>query len=180
MPNSVAMSRIEPSLEMPVPYMMSNSACLKGGATLFLTTLTRTRLPTDSPPSLMLSMRRISRRTEEKNLRARPPGVVSGLPNMTPIFSRSWLMKMQVVFDLEREPASLRRAWLMRRAWRPTVVSPISPSISALGTRAATESTTTTSTAPERTSMSQISRACSPVSGWEMRTSSISTPMRAA
>ena len=82
-------------------------------------------------------------RTDEKNLRARPPGVVSGLPNMTPIFSRSWLMKMQVVFDFEREPASLRKAWLMRRACRPTVVSPISPSISARGTSAATESTTT-------------------------------------
>ena len=26
-------------------------------------------------------------------MRARPPGVVSGLPNMTPIFSRSWLVK---------------------------------------------------------------------------------------
>ena len=45
----------------------------------------------------------------EKNLSARPPVVVSGLPNMTPIFSRSWLMKMQVVFDFESEPASLRK-----------------------------------------------------------------------
>ena len=89
-------------------------------------------------------------------------------------------MKMQVVLDLDSEPASLRRAWDIRRAWRPTVVSPISPSISARGTRAATESTITQSMAPLRTSMSQISRACSPVSGWEMSTSSISTPMRAA
>ena len=32
------------------------------------------------------------------------------------------------------------------------------------------------SMAPERTSMSQISSACSPVSGWEMSTSSMSTP----
>ena len=46
-------------------------------------------------------------------------------------------------------------------------VSPISPSISACGARAATESTTTTSIAPERTSASVISSACSPVSGWE-------------
>ena len=160
--------------------MMSNSADLNGGATLFLTTLTLTRLPTTSPLTLMLSTRLMSMRTDEKNLSARPPGVVSGLPNMTPIFSRNWLMKMQVVFDLESDPASLRRAWLIRRAWRPTVVSPISPSISARGTRAATESMTTTSMAPERTSMSQISSACSPVSGWEMSTSSISTPMRAA
>ena len=89
-------------------------------------------------------------------------------------------MKMHVVLDLEREPASLRSAWLMRRAWRPTVESPISPSISARGVRAATESMTTTSMAPDRTSMSQISSACSPVSGWEMSTSSMSTPRRAA
>jgi len=58
----------------------------------------------------------MSIRTEEKNLRARPPVVVSGLPNMTPIFSRSWLMKMHVVLDLDSEPASLRSAWLIRRA----------------------------------------------------------------
>ena len=47
-----------------------------------------------------------------------------------------------MVFDFESEPASLRRAWDMRRACRPTVVSPISPSISARGTSAATESMT--------------------------------------
>ena len=89
-------------------------------------------------------------------------------------------MKMHVVFDLDSDPASLRSAWDMRRACRPTVVSPISPSISARGTSAATESTTTASMAPERTSMSQISSACSPVSGCEMSTSSMSTPRRAA
>ena len=77
---------------------------------------------------------------------------------------------MQVVLDLESEPASFRKAWDMRRACKPTVVSPISPSISARGTKAATESTTTQSIAPERTSMSHISSACSPVSGCEMRT----------
>ena len=75
---------------------------------------------------------------------------------------------------------SLRRAWDMRRAWSPTWLSPISPSISARGVRAATESITTTSMAPERISMSVISRACSPVSGWEMSSSSTSTPMLAA
>ena len=37
-----------------------------------------------------------------------------------------------------------------------------------------------TSTAPERTSTSTISIACSPVSGWLMRRSSILTPMREA
>ena len=40
--------------------MMSNSACLNGGATLFLTTFTRTRLPYASAPSLSVSMRRMS------------------------------------------------------------------------------------------------------------------------
>ena len=83
---------------------------------MFLTTFALTRLPTTSPFCLMESMRRMSMRTEEKNFRARPPVVVSGLPNMTPIFSRSWLMKMQVVFDFDSDPASLRRAWDMSRA----------------------------------------------------------------
>ena len=44
----------------------------------------------------------------------------------------------------------MRSACDMSRACRPTNVSPISPSISARGVSAATESTTTTSTAPER------------------------------
>ena len=115
-------------------------------------------------------------RTLEKNFKARPPVVVSGLPNMTPIFSRSWLMKMQVVFDFEGVVPSFRRACDIRRACRPTLLSPISPSISARGTRAATLSMTMASMALERTSMSQISSACSPVSGWEMRTSSYINP----
>jgi hypothetical protein len=37
--------------------------------------------------------------------------VVSGEPNITPIFSRSWLMKMQMVLVLLRLPVSLRSAW---------------------------------------------------------------------
>jgi hypothetical protein len=56
------------------------------------------------------------------------------------------------------------------------VESPISPSISARGVSAATESTTTTSTAPERTSMSTTSSACSPVSGCDTIRSSTFTP----
>lgn len=43
--------------------------------------------------------------------------------------------------------------------------------------RAATESTITISTAPERTMVSVISSACSPLSGWEMYRLSISTPI---
>ena len=41
---------------------------------------------------------------------------------------------------------------------------------------AATESMATTASAPERTSSSQISSACSPVSGWETSSSSTLTP----
>ena len=111
---------------------------------------------------------------------ARPPVVVSGLPNMTPIFMRSWLMKMAHVRDRLMLPVSLRRAWDMRRACSPMWESPISPSSSAWGTRAATESRTMTSRAPERTRVSTISRACSPESGWEMIRFSTSTPMRRA
>jgi hypothetical protein len=46
--------------------------------------------------------------------------VVSGEPNITPIFSRSWLMKMAVVPELFSAPAILRSAWLISRACRPT------------------------------------------------------------
>src|SRR6185436_117874 len=52
-----------PSLDTPSPYITSNSATRNGGATLFFTTLTRTRLPTDSVPVLIVSIRRMSRRT---------------------------------------------------------------------------------------------------------------------
>ncbi len=52
---------------------------------------------------------------------------------MTPIFSRSWLVKTRAVLERLTAPASLRSAWLISRAWMPTNESPISPSISALG-----------------------------------------------
>ena len=75
---------------------------------------------------------------------------------------------------------SLRRAWDMSRACNPTWVSPISPSISAWGTRAATLSTTTASTAPLRTSCSVMSNACSALSGWAIKRSSNLRPQLAA
>ena len=102
--------------------------------------------------------------------------VVSGLPNMTPIFMRIWLIKIRQVPDLAIVAVSLRSAWLISRACSPMWESPISPSISARGVSAATESTTTTSTAPERTSDSTISNACSPLSGCDTHRSSVSTP----
>ena len=52
----------------------------------------------------------------------------------------------------------------------------MSPSSSALGTNAATESTTKTDIAPDLTNVSAISNACSPASGWEINRSSIFTP----
>ena len=73
-------------------------------------------------------------------------------------------------------PVNFLRAWLIKRACIPMTASPISPSSSARGTRAATESTTTTSIAPERIKVSVISKACSPVSGWDIRRLSRSTP----
>ena len=95
---------------------------------------------------------------------------------MMPIFMRIWLMKITMHFDLEIEAVSLRRALLMRRACMPGCMSPISPSSSALGVRAATELTTSTSMAPERTSVSAISSASSPVPGCEISKSSTLTP----
>src|SRR5215471_1032340 len=79
---------------------------------------------------------------------ARPPVVVSGLPNMTPIFSLIWLMKIRQVLVLETAPVSLRRACDMNRACNPMWLSPISPSSAALGTSTATKSTTSTSITP--------------------------------
>ena len=74
-------------------------------------------------------------------------------------------MKMTMAFVFEMVPESFRSAWDMSRARSPTWEAPISPSISCCGTSAATESMTTMSIAPDRTSASQISSACSPESG---------------
>ncbi len=47
--------------------------------------------------------------------------MVSGLPYITPIFIRTWLMKMTVQRERLIEPVSLRSAWLISRACRPTM-----------------------------------------------------------
>src|SRR5579871_377516 len=68
-PDFSTMPALEPKsisstvLEIPWPYMMSNSTCRNGGATLFFTTLTRVWLPITSSRSLMAPIRRMSRRT---------------------------------------------------------------------------------------------------------------------
>ena len=74
------------------------------------------------------------------------------------------------------DPVSFLKAWLISRDCKPTWWSPISPSNSALGVNAATESTTKTEIDPDLISVSAISKACSPVSGWEIRSSSVFTP----
>lgn len=89
-------------------------------------------------------------------------------------------MKMTVTPDLEAFPATLRSAWDIRRACAPMAGMPMSPSISLRGTRAETESTTTTSTAPERMRSSMMLKACSPWSGCETMSSSAFTPRRRA
>ena len=68
-------------------------------------------------------------------------------------------------FDLLITPANFLKACDINLACKPTWASPISPSISAFGTNAATESTTIISNAPLLTNASAISNACSPVSG---------------
>ena len=85
-------------------------------------------------------------------------------------------MKIIVQSVLFMTPDNLRKAFDIKRACRPICWSPISPSNSTWGTSAATESTTTKSIAPERTSVSAISNPCSPLSGCERISSSILTP----
>ena len=69
-------------------------------------------------------------------------------------------MKIMIVLVLLRLAVSLRRAWLIRRAWRPTWLSSISPSISA-GRERGDGVDDDHVDRPERTSMSAISSACS-------------------
>ena len=81
---------------------------------------------------------------------------------------------VQLLFEIT--PVSLRKAWDINLACRPTWLSPILPSISALGTSAATESIIIISTAELLTRESHIPKACSPVSGCEIIRLSVSTP----
>ena len=85
-------------------------------------------------------------------------------------------MNIATQFDFLIEPVNFLRAWDISLACKPTWESPISPSISAFGTNAATESITIMSIAPLLINASVISRACSPVSGWDIIKLSTSTP----
>ena len=94
---------------------MSNSACLNGGAILFFDDLCPRAVTYRVPFSFRVSIWRTSMRTEE-NLSALPPVVVSGDPKKTPIFSRSWLIKIAVVPVPDSAPVIFRSACDIRRA----------------------------------------------------------------
>ncbi len=89
-------------------------------------------------------------------------------------------MKIMQVCVLAMVGLRMRSAWLISRACRPTCVSPISPSTSALGTSAATESMTMMSTALDFTSNSAMRSASSAWLGWLTSRFSRSTPSRLA
>jgi hypothetical protein len=66
------------------------------------------------------ALRKLSGAISKSNTTAIFINQVSGLPNITPTFSRIWLMKIAVVFDLEIAPESLRNACDIKRACKPT------------------------------------------------------------
>ena len=68
--------------------------------------------------------------------------MVSGEPNITPIFMRIWLMKMTIVRDFAIARGQLAQRLAHQARLEADVASPISPSISAFGVSAATESMT--------------------------------------
>jgi len=100
------------------PYKISNSACLKGGATLFLTTFTRFHYR---------SLLRLFNRPDATNIQSHrsvkfkrvPPVVVSGLPNITPIFILIWLIKITSVLERLILPVNFRRAWTLNAPANP-------------------------------------------------------------
>ena len=135
--------------------MMSNSAWRNGGATLFLTTLTRARDadrflagfdrldPADVQPHRGVELQRLA-----------AGGGLGRAEHHADLHAQLVDEDDHGACDLLIAPESLRSAWLISRACRPGSESPMSPSISARGTSAATESITITSTASERTSVS--------------------------
>ena len=83
---------------------------------------------------------------------------------------------MQHVPALLMEPVNFLSALDINLACKPICESPISPSISALGVNAATESITIRSIAPDLIWLSAISNACSPLSGCDINKLAMSTP----
>ena len=169
-----------PDLLMPTLNMMSNSACLKGGATLFFTTFALTLLPTAVCALLdRFDPSQVDTHGTVEFERA-SAGCDLGTTEEHPHFLPQLFTNTTAVCERLVAAVSLRNAWDISRACRPTWASPMSPSSSAFGTNAATLSITTTSTAPLRTRYSTISNACSPESGCEIRSESTCTPHFAA
>jgi hypothetical protein len=76
-----------------------------------LTTLTRVSLPTTSSPFLIAAGAADVEAHRGIELERVAAGGGLGLPNITPIFMRIWLMKMTSVFERLMLPVSLRSAW---------------------------------------------------------------------
>jgi len=77
--------------------LIGNSAVLKGAKILFFAVFIFARYPICSLSSNILSHFLISILCDEKNFNAFHPVVVSGFPNITPIFILIWFMNIQVV-----------------------------------------------------------------------------------
>jgi len=102
-----------------------------------------------------------------------PPVVVSGLPNSTPIFMRIWLMKMtSVLVRLILEVSFPQRLAHQARLQAHLRLAPSRPR-SPLGRERGHRIDDDHIDRAERTSMSAISSACSPVSGCEISRSSV-------
>ena len=98
-------------------------------------------------------------------LKALPHDVVSGLPNITPIFILIWFMNIHIVPVLAKTHVNFLSHCDIILACNHIYESHISHSTSALGTNAATESITISLTAQDFASSSAICSACSPKSG---------------
>ena len=96
---------------------------------------------------------------------------------MTPIFSRSWLMKTAMVFDFDRVPVSLRSAWDMSRACRPDVA--VAHLAFDLGARRECRDRVDDEDVDRTGADEHVGdlEGLLPVSGWEISRSSMFTPM---
>jgi len=97
---------------------------------LVFTTLGATRVARRPrrPRLLMLAMRDMSQPAEHRTLSARPHGVVSGLPTMTPILAQLVDEERQV-FDFETTPGELAQRLRHEPCLKPICASALSPSI---------------------------------------------------
>ena len=160
-----------------MPYMISNSASLKGGATLFFTTLTRVRLPIISVP--LLSVFNPADLHPHRGIEFQRTAAGSHLRiaiHHAHLFTQ--------LIDKNRHAVRLGNRRLSASAAPGTSAAPAGPHgyrpfllrFPPAAPWPLPSRCTITSIAPERTSASAISKACSPVSGWDTKRESISTP----